>query len=222
MCRAVVLGMLVVALGASSGCTHSSIIGTVASPHGTAKARWYRSDPGAAGTGWDSVTVMSTEGDESERELWRGPVLPSPPVWIDEKTLLVGEQRLEVDAPAFDWWDDRPADGLSTPEEAAEVYLYGLANDDITAVQIASRPIVTSATMAEQRVALLGTSDVIRIGDLRLARSNQGEDFTDFAVAISITQGDERTLRALTMDVTCVFDEGHWHVEYANEDVPRE
>lgn len=123
----------------------AELTSTVRSPSGEWEVRTYYINPGAMGSSSGRVDLVRMQ-DGHTRILWTGPPLPSAPQWLDNSTVLVGEQRLNVHGKQTNS-DSAPVGGFSDPQQAVEHYLVALAAGDLEAVQRAYRQIVTRQTL---------------------------------------------------------------------------
>lgn len=183
------------------------------SPGGTWEARTYYVNPGAMASAWGRVDVVRLS-DGSVHELWSGPPLLEAPVWLDDATLLVGEQRVRADGPEADW-SDAPAGGFSEPEQAVRRYVSALAAADLTGLQEASWPIVTRAMLPGLRREAFGARKRLKILDVSLVRdpSVSAADQAQFDVALTVATAHGK--RTVNLSALAVKEDGRWHVEWA-------
>ena len=188
---------------------------TARSPDGTWEARTYYVNPGAMASAWGRVDIERV-GEKDARELWTGPPLPSAPVWLDDNTILVGEQRLAASSDTFDWYADAPVGGFATPKEAVERYILGLAEGDLEAVQQASRLIVTREELGQRQRETFRTTRHLDVRKLvveltdRVKASDQAE--FDVLVRVSWPSGDTKRLKLAALSCK---ERGAWHAEWA-------
>jgi hypothetical protein len=183
------------------------------SPEGTWEARTYYVNPGAMGSSSGRVDLVRIS-DGSVRELWSGPPLLEAPVWLDDSTLLVGEQRVSVAGPAADW-SDAPAGGLSEPQPVVRQYVTALAGGDLPALQQASWPIVTRAMLPGLRREAFGARKRLEVLDVSLVRdpSFSASDMVQYDVALTVAGANGQ--RVLNLGALAVKEDGRWHVDWA-------
>jgi len=202
-------------LAALMGCAEESLEYSVRSPGGTWEARAYYINPGAAGSGSDRVDVVaSSDGDA--REIWSGPQLPSAPVWIDDETVLVGEQALDARAGHFDWYKDSEPEGLEDSESAVRSYVEAVVAGDLEAMQDASGPIVTREVMAQVRKQWFGQDEPDKVASLRIQRSTEPPsppDQSTYEAALVAETPDGRAIEVSLWGV-CIRENGLWTVDF--------
>ena len=187
---------------------------SVRSPDGSWEVRTYYVDPGAMASAWGRVDLVSLR-DGKTRELWTGPPLPSAPVWLSDTTVLVGEQKLDVHGKATDW-DSASVGGFSTPKQAVEEYIRGLAAADLSAVQRASRLMVTQPTLPQLQHETLLTTEKLVVLTLNATQKHDltASDQAEFDVRATLRWPDGKT-RVLRLTALSIKERGTWHAEWA-------
>lgn len=200
----------------SFGCSEAKgeLVHSSASPDGRWEARTYRVDPGAMGSAWERVDVADTTVLSEPREIWRGPVLAEPPVWVDSRILRVDEVELEVDLDSYNWWEDRRA-GLPRPQEAAAAYVTGIASGDIAAARRASRASVTRHSMREERSFLFGTAAELEVLDVSVSTIRERLPADEAMFEVQVKLSDEGAMSVHLIEVLCVESSGTWAVDWA-------
>lgn len=183
------------------------------SPGGTWEARTYYVNPGAMASAWGRVDLARVS-DGSVRELWSGPPLLEAPVWLDDSTLLVGEQRVSVDGPAVDW-SDAPVGGFSEPEQAARRYITALAGGDLAALQQASWPIVTRTMLPGLRREAFGAPRRLDVLDVSLAPDPSFSPSDQALYDVTLTVAGAHGERTIELGALAVKENGRWHVDWA-------
>lgn len=187
---------------------------TVRSPDGAWEVRTYYLNPGAMASAWDRVDLVNLK-DGTTRELWTGPPLPSDPVWLDNTTVLVGEQKLDVHGKATDA-DAAPVGGFPTPRQAVEAYIRAVGAADLSGVQRASRLMVTQATLPGlQRETFRTTKKLVVLSLASRDKHNlTASDQVEFDVRAKVRWPDGKT-RALRLTALAIQERGAWHAEWA-------
>lgn len=205
-----IVAVIIVAVG-SRGSDSDELQFSSRSPGGAWEARTYYVNPGAMASSWTRVELVRLK-DGKRRDLWTGPPLLTPslaPVWIDKQTLLVGEQRMDVEADTFDWYDDAPVGGFSTPRQAIGHYLAGLAAGDLAAVQRASREIVTPRSLADLRRETFRTTKYLELLEVSMRPTEQAE--FDITAVVKYPEGKVRELKLHALSSK---ERGAWHAEW--------
>lgn len=183
------------------------------SPGGTWEARTYYVNPGAMASAWGRVDVVRLS-DGSVRELWSGPPLLEAPVWLDDSTLLVGEQRVRADGPEVDS-SDAPAGGFSEPEQAARRYVVTLAAGDLPGLQEASWPIVTRSMLPRLRREAFGSRRRLEVLEATLVRDPSLSAADQAQYDVTLTVASDGGKRAIELSALAVKEDGRWHLDWA-------
>jgi hypothetical protein len=183
----------------------------VPSPDGAHEARLYYLNPGAAASSASRVDVVDLDSGKS-RELWFGPPEVESVTWIDNRTISVGEQILDIGGAPFDWYDDRPSDGHASPEAAARSFVKAVVARDLKAAQNASAPILTEQQFEDLRKRLLSTSATATVTSIELEvdPSITASDQREYLVIASM-DGEAKSHKWQSL---VQLESGKWRVEW--------
>lgn len=149
---------------------------SVLSPDGTLELRTYALEAGAVGSSAEHAHVFDvskgTEGDY----IWFGPQLEEAPRWLDNHTVEIGNQVLDVRRDKYDIRSAAPA-GFESPLVAAKTYLGAVARGDLQQARHATDQLLSASALAEERRLIFGVDAPISDAEfeLRLSAKENGD-----------------------------------------------